>query len=48
MSEIMQVAVAENKQAIWDYDPSDPQSLINGGVDIIAVIRTLIVKVCGP
>ena len=45
MSEITQVAIAENKQAIWDYDPNDPQSLVNGGVDVIAVIRTLIVKV---
>ncbi|KAI1788227.1 hypothetical protein LXA43DRAFT_895017, partial [Ganoderma leucocontextum] len=26
MGEIMQVAVAENKQAIWNYDPNDPPS----------------------
>lgn len=45
MGEITQVAIAENRQAIWDYDPGDPQSLVNGGVDVIAVIRTLIIKV---
>ncbi|KAI1797492.1 hypothetical protein LXA43DRAFT_878230, partial [Ganoderma leucocontextum] len=48
MAQITQVAIAENKQAIWDYNPSDPQSPVNGGLDVISVIRMLIVKVCAP
>ncbi len=39
-------AVVESKEAIWNYDPEDKGSIINGGLDVIAVIRTLAVKVC--
>ncbi|KAM5541078.1 hypothetical protein V8D89_005389 [Ganoderma adspersum] len=45
MGQITQVAIAENKQAIWDYNPNDPHSLVNGSIDLIAVIHTLIVKI---
>lgn len=44
---ITQVTIAENKQAIWDYGPSDPQSLVDGDLDVIVVIQMLIIKVCG-
>ena len=47
MSEITQLAVVETKQAIWDFDPSLPENrLVIGGLDVIAMIRTLVVKVC--
>ena len=46
MSEITQLAVVETKQAIWDFDPSLPENrLVIGGLDVIATIRTLVVKV---
>ena len=46
MSEITQLAVVETKQAIWDFDPSLPENrLVIGGLDVIAMIRTLVVKV---
>ena len=45
MGKVTQVAVAESRQAIWDYDPLAPGSAVNGGLDAIAVIRTLAVKV---
>ncbi|KAL6300606.1 hypothetical protein BKA93DRAFT_740149, partial [Sparassis latifolia] len=46
MSEITQIAVIETKQAIWDYDPSLPENrAVIGGLDVIAIIRTLAIKV---
>ncbi len=45
MSEVTQVGLVASKQAIWDYDPEAVESAINGGLDAIAVIRTLAVKV---
>ena len=40
------LAVAENKQAMWEYNPEDPANVVLGGIDVIAVLRTLIAKVC--
>ena len=45
MGKVTQVAVAESRQAIWDYDPLAPGSAVIGGLDVIAVVRTLAVKV---
>ncbi|KAI1789149.1 hypothetical protein LXA43DRAFT_893277 [Ganoderma leucocontextum] len=45
MSAITQKAVVETKQAIWDYDPKHADSIVNGGLDVIAILRTLAVKV---
>ena len=45
MGEITLKAAVATKQAIWDYDPEEEDNLINGGVDVIAVVRTLAVKV---
>lgn len=46
MREVTQIAVVESKQAIWDYDPQLPENrLAVGGLDVIASIRTLAVKV---
>ncbi|KAI0760024.1 hypothetical protein C8Q74DRAFT_1220800 [Fomes fomentarius] len=45
MSEITQKVALETKQAIWDYNPCESSSLLNGGLDVTATIRTLAVKV---
>ncbi len=45
MSEVTQVGLVKSKQAIWEYDPQAAESAINGGLDVITVIRTLVVKV---
>jgi hypothetical protein len=46
MSHITKTAVLENKSAIWEYDPALPSNRIsNGGLDVIATIRTLAIKV---
>ncbi len=45
MGKVTQTALVESKQAIWDYDPQAEESIVNGGLDVIAVIRTLAVKV---
>ncbi len=45
MSKVTQTAIVESKQSIWEYDPHAADSVINGGLDVIAVIRTLAVKV---
>ena len=47
MDGVTQVAVVESKQAIWEYDPRATESLVLGGLDTIATIRTLATKVCG-
>lgn len=44
MSAITQIALVESKQAIWEYDPLGQDSAVQGGLDVIAVIRTLAVK----
>ncbi|KAF8676686.1 hypothetical protein AX14_004846 [Amanita brunnescens Koide BX004] len=46
MKHITKIAVVETKTAIWEYDPSDPSNRIsNGGLDVIATIRTLAIKI---
>jgi hypothetical protein len=48
MAHIMKLAVIETMNAIWDYDPSEPDNCVLGsGLDIIATIWTLAIKVCG-
>jgi hypothetical protein len=47
MSHIMKLAVIETTNAIWEYDPSDFENrVLGGGLDVIATIRTLSIKVC--
>ena len=42
----MKLAVVETMTAIWEYDPSLPNNrVLNGSLDIIAVIRMLAIKV---
>jgi hypothetical protein len=49
MGHITKIAAVETKTAIWEYDPADPSNRIsNGGLDVIATIRTLAVKVSNP
>jgi hypothetical protein len=46
MSHITKLAVIETTNAIWEYDPSDPDNrVLGGGLDVIATIRTLAIKV---
>ncbi|KAL1947386.1 hypothetical protein VTO73DRAFT_14347 [Trametes versicolor] len=46
MKEVTQIAVVESKQAIWEYDPQLLENRIAaGGLDVIAIIRTLAVKI---
>ncbi len=46
MSHITKIAVVETTNAIWEYDPTDlGNRVLNGRLDVIAVIRTLTIKV---
>lgn len=46
MGTVIKKAAAETKQAIWDYDPRlEENSVMHGALNVIAVIRTLVVKV---
>lgn len=46
MSHITKIAVLETKTTIWEYDPALPANRISsGGLDVIATIRTLAIKV---
>ncbi|KAH9032689.1 hypothetical protein EDB85DRAFT_2145435 [Lactarius pseudohatsudake] len=45
MSHITKLAVIETTNAIWEYDPSDLHNrVLGGGLDVIATIRMLAVK----
>ena len=47
MSHITKIAIVENSNAIWEYDPELPGNRVLGGsLDVVAAIRTLAVKVC--
>lgn len=47
MGHITKIAVIENTNAIWEYDPELPGNRVLGGsLDVVAAIRTLAVKVC--
>lgn len=47
MSHITKIAVIENSNAIWEYDPELVGNRVLGGsLDVVAAIRTLAVKVC--
>lgn len=45
MGKITQTKIIESKQAIWEFNPQLPENSILGGIDVIAAIRTLAVKV---
>jgi hypothetical protein len=46
MNHITKLAVVENTTAIWEYDPSLANNrVLNGSLDVIAAIRTLVIKV---
>ena len=48
MSHITKLAAIETTSAIWEYDPSEPDNRVSGGgLDVIATIRTLAIKVRG-
>jgi hypothetical protein len=47
MSHITKLTVIETTNAIWEYDPSDNGNrVLGGGLDVIAMIHTLSIKVC--
>jgi hypothetical protein len=47
MGHITKIAVIENTNAIWEYDPELPNNRVLGGsLDVVAALRTLVVKVC--
>jgi hypothetical protein len=46
MGHITKIAVVENTNAIWEYDPELPDNRVLGGsLDVVAALRTLVVKV---
>lgn len=46
MKNITNIAAVENKTAIWEFDPTlERNRIINGGLDVIAALRTLAIKV---
>jgi len=47
MAHITKMAAIENANAIWEYDPELPGNrMLGGSLDVVAAIRTLVVKVC--
>jgi hypothetical protein len=46
MGHITKIAVIENTNSIWEYDPELPGNRILGGsLDVVAALRTLVIKV---
>lgn len=46
MGHITKIAVIENTNAIWEYDPELPDNRVLGGsLDVVAALRTLVIKV---
>ena len=46
MSSITKVVAIKNVQAIWEFDPTlDGNRVLRGSLDVIAVIRTIAIKV---
>jgi hypothetical protein len=46
MNHITKTAAVENATAIWEYDPTlEGNRILGGSLDIIAAIRTLVIKV---
>jgi hypothetical protein len=49
MAHITKLAVIETMSAIWEYDPLEPDNhVLGGGLDVIATIWTLAIKVRRP
>jgi hypothetical protein len=46
MGHITKIAVIENTNVIWEYDPELPNNCILGGsLDVVVAVRTLAIKV---
>jgi hypothetical protein len=46
MGYITKIAVIENTNAIWEYDPSlSGNRVLDGSLDVVTVIHTLAIKV---
>jgi hypothetical protein len=47
MGHIMKVAVIENTNTIWEYDPGLPDNcVLRGSLDVVMALQTLIIKIC--
>lgn len=46
MGHITKIAVVENLNAIWEYDPElDGNRVLGGALDVVAALQTLVIKV---
>ena len=45
MNQITKITAVDNANMIWDYDPALPDNRIEGGLDQIAALWTVIMKV---
>ena len=45
MNQITKITAVDNANMIWDYDPALPDNRIEGGLDRIAALWTVIMKV---
>ena len=45
MAGVTQIAIALSREAIWDFDPASDENQLGTGIDVIAALRTLTVKV---
>lgn len=47
MSAVTKTSAVATTQAIWEFDPESPSSLLdNGKADAVSMFRTVSVKVC--
>jgi len=45
MTHITKIVIVENTTAIWEYDSSLDNCILDGSLDVIAAIQTLTIKV---
>ncbi len=46
MAHITSIAAVENRTAMWEFNPAlEKNRITNGGLDVIAALRTLAIKV---
>ena len=46
MSHITSISAIDNKEAIWNYNPTLSTNRVQGSKDAVAMVQTLAVKVC--
>ena len=45
MANVTQMALVLSREAVWEFDPCLEENILGSGIDVIAAIRTLTVKV---